>query len=172
MGTDRETLRQGVRVLAIAGLMAAAACGGAHYDGQQFVGENVRFRLREPSSPWERAHVSDEADLAWVDGDRVLHASGSCDPRLDIPLQALTNHLLIGFTERDIESETLREFNGREALVTRVSAKLDGVPREMELVVLKKNECVYDFSLVAPPGSRFDSALPAFEAMLQSFEAP
>ena len=59
--------------------------------------------------------------------------------------------------------------DGREALRTVARAKLDGVPRELELVVLKKDGCVYDFALVAPPGRPFTDAQATFRAMLDSF---
>jgi len=100
----------------------------------------------------------------------IVQVNGSCDPALDIPLVALTNHLLIGFTEREYVTEPeLRQLDGREALHTHVRAKLDGVPRELYFVVTKKDECVFDLSLIAPPGERFASALPAFEQMVASF---
>ena len=96
--------------------------------------------------------------------------NASCDTALDIPLVALTNHLLVGFTERsEVEPQALVQMDGREALRTHVVAKLDGVTRELLLTVLKKDECVYDFALLAPPGAPFAQSLPAYDAMLGGF---
>ena len=39
----------------------------------------------------------------------------------------------------------------REALRTRVDAKLDGVPMTLDLYVLKRNGCIFDLSYAAPP---------------------
>jgi hypothetical protein len=36
-------------------------------------------------------------------------------------------------------------------------------------VVLKKDNCTYDFALVAPPGAPFQQARPIFTTMLESF---
>jgi hypothetical protein len=65
--------------------------------------------------------------------------------------------------------------DGREALRSHVVAKLDGVPRELLLTVMKKDGCVYDFALVAPPGGGFGQAHQAYDGVLESFatiEAP
>lgn len=149
-----------------------AACGGgARYVGGEFRDGDVRFTVQPPSG-WRAISVASANDLAWSQDDAgaVLQINGDCDPSLDIPLVALTNHLLVGFTEREIVEQTLVEIDGREALRTHVVAKLDGVPRELLLHVMKKNGCTYDFALVAPPGERFAQARASYDVVLQSFE--
>ena len=86
----------------------------------------------------------------------------------DVPLPALTKHLLFGFTERQVQSQERIPLDGREALVTHAMAKLDGVPRELVLVVLKKNGCVYDFALAAPHET-FERARHDYEALVAGF---
>lgn len=149
-----------------------AGCGGgARYVGGEFRDGDVRFTVQPPSG-WRAISVASDNDLAWSQDDAgaVLQINGDCDPSLDIPLVALTNHLLVGFTEREIVEQTLVEIDGREALRTHVVAKLDGVPRELLLHVMKKNGCTYDFALVAPPGERFAQARASYDVVLQSFE--
>ncbi|MEO0323306.1 MAG: hypothetical protein AAF447_10145 [Myxococcota bacterium] len=109
-------------------------------------------------------------DLAWREPalGAVLQTNARCAPELDIPLEALTAHLLIGWTERTAREETRVPFDGREALRTELRAKLDGVERGLVFVVLKKDGCVYDFALAAPPG-RLAEARGAFDAVLASF---
>ena len=99
-----------------------------------------------------------------------MHVDSDCDPGLDIPLTALRNHLMIGFTERIVLDEELVAMDGREALRTHYSAKLDGVPRDILLQILKKDGCVYDFALVTPPGPSFAEALVDFDRLLSGFE--
>jgi len=70
----------------------------------------------------------------------------------DVPLAALTHHLFLAFTDRKIEREDKLSLDGREALHTELTAKLDGVEKHFIVFVLKKNGCVYDFVHVAPPG--------------------
>ena len=76
----------------------------------------------------------------------------------------------MGFTERQELSQQLVPLDGREALRSRHTAKLDGVPVELELVVLKKDGCVFDFTYVAPPGQA-EARMPDFDALLAGFHA-
>lgn len=120
---------------------------------------------------WERLSVNDKNDLAWHNPDKeaVMHVDSRCDPSLDIPLTALRAHLMIGFTDRDIISEETVPMDGREALRTQFTAKLDGVARQIVMQTLKKDSCVYDFALITPPGPIFEDALGDFDAFVDGF---
>ncbi len=134
-------------------------------------GPHVSYRIGAIGSGWERVTVDRQNDLAWHNPTKgaVMHVDSTCDPAFDIPLKALRNHLLIGFTDREILEENLVPMDGREALRTRLEAKLDGVPRDILLQILKKDGCVYDFGLVGPPGPGFEGALGDFDQMLAGF---
>jgi len=84
------------------------------------------------------------------------------------PLVALTNHLLIGATEREFEIQKVEPFDGREALHTRLGAKWDGVAMKMDVWVLSKDGCVYDFVYLAPPET-FSGGTPEFERFVRGF---
>ena len=45
------------------------------------------------------------------------------------------------------------------------------MPREILLQILKKDYCVYDFGLIAPPGEPFQKALGDSDQMLAGFHA-
>ena len=134
-------------------------------------GEQTSYRIGPIASDWTPVTVDHQTDLAWHSETKagVMHVDSDCDPALDIPLTALRSHLLIGFTEREVVEEEVVPMDGREALRTHLTAKLDGVPREILLQILKKDDCVYDFGLVTPPGSTFEEALGDFEQMLSGF---
>ena len=134
-------------------------------------GAQTAYRVGDVSGDWTPVTVGHQNDLAWHNESKgaLMHVDSNCDPSLDIPLTALRSHLLIGFTEREVSDEELVAMDGREALRTHLEAKLDGVPREILLQILKKDECVYDFALVTPPGAAFESALPDFDAMVDGF---
>ena len=134
-------------------------------------GEQTSYRVGSVGSDWTRVTVNQQNDLAWHSEAKgaVMHVDSACDPALDIPLSALRNHLMIGFTEREVVDEELVPMDGREALRTHFNAKLDGVPREILLQILKKDGCVYDFGLVTPPGPGFERALGDFDQMLAGF---
>jgi hypothetical protein len=135
----------------------------------------VRYVLIAPDDGWKPFSV-DDGDVAWMSppaaGDALPHTiavDSTCNSSEDAPLQVLTNHLLMGFTERQRITEALEQLDGREALHSRYDAKLDGVPVELELVVMKKDGCVYDFVYTSPPG-RGDEKRPVFRKLLSAFK--
>jgi hypothetical protein len=156
------------------GLSAGAlACGASSYEGSVYRDPETAFEVPPPPQGWTSLDVEGDNDLAWAsDGlAAVIQVNASCDPSLDIPLRNLTQQLLIGFTDREVLEEATVPMDEREALRTHLYAKLDGVRRELLLYVMKKDGCVYDFSLVAPPGSSFSSARDAYERVIGGFRA-
>lgn len=158
--------------LALAAACAAACAAGPRYDGQVYSGRGLEFRTGPQPDTWARLDGSpgllafrSEREQATVLVNGRCHLDGD-----DVPLQALTAHLFLRFTERKVEEEEVTPFDGREALRTVLSAKLDGVPGRFESFVLKKDGCVYDFVLIATPGS-FDGARPGFEGFVRGFHA-
>jgi hypothetical protein len=139
--------------------------------GDVYRGKQTSYRIGPVSSNWTRVTVNQQNDLAWHNEAKgaVMHVDSDCDRGLDIPLTALRNHLMIGFTEREVIEEQVVPMDGREALRTHFTAKLDGVPRDILLQILKKDDCVYDFALVTPAGPSFDDALADFDTMLDGF---
>jgi hypothetical protein len=150
--------------------MIGCATTGA-LDNGVYRGPQTSYRVGPLSSDWTHVTVNHQNDLAWYSQvkDAVMHVDSDCDPALDIPLTALRSHLLIGFTEREFIEEEVVAMDGREALRTQLTAKLDGVPREILLQILKKDDCVYDFGLITPPGPPFEEALSDFDTLLGGF---
>ncbi|MBZ0120239.1 MAG: hypothetical protein K8H88_24830 [Sandaracinaceae bacterium] len=155
----------------IACALALIACGGGPSLREDVYRDpETTYRIGTLRDGWRPMRIPSN-DLAWHHDalGAIVQVNGRCDPDNDVPLTALTNHLLIGFTARDLRSEELVPLDGREALRTHVVASLDGVPRELLLFVLKKDDCTYDFALIAPPGSSFEQARPIFEAFVRGF---
>lgn len=143
-------------------------CVGLH-DGV-FQKAEVRYAVAAPDErQWRPIRLADN-DLAWVarDSGELLAMNATCEDHGDPPLEVLTQHLLIGFADHQLITQATEPLDGREALRSRYEAKLDGVPVELELVVLKKNGCVHDFTFVAPRGggaahrAEFDALVSGF----------
>ncbi len=152
-------------------LVLAMGCGGgSSFAANVYRDPEATYRVGELGPDWERVAMQDN-DLAWHNAriGAVAQVNASCDPYQDVPLSALTNHLLIGFTDREFRSSETVPLDEREALRSHVVARLDGVPRELLLYVLKKDQCTYDFSLIAPPGESYRAAEPEFERMVAGF---
>jgi len=152
--------------------LALAACGGpqARFESGVYRDGPLAFRLGEVPADWRAVRV-EGATLAYRDEPHraSVLVDGRCHQRDDdVPLVALTDHLVMGTTEREITSQETIPFDGREAMHTRLRAKLDGVPRAYDIFVTKKDGCIYDFVYVADPAAGDDGAQ-AFERFVGSF---
>ncbi len=152
-------------------LLGACAHADGFEDGVLRKGDlAVHFGPQPPG--WRRVDV-DGADLAFRDDDRegstlVNVRCGRRDD--DAPLSVLSDHLVMGTTEREIESRLTVPFDGREAMHTLLRAKLDGVPMQYDIFVMKKDGCLYDVVYVAPP-ARFAEGAPDFERFSRGMRA-
>ncbi len=144
--------RRTPRAWLLAVAIALAGCGGPSFDGTVYRGTDVAFRVPPAPASWKRLGVSDAA-VAYRDdaNGATIALNGRCRNEEDVPLVSLTNHLFLHFTEREVLKQEVVPFDGREAMHTVMSAKLDGVPKVFDIWVLKKNGCVYDMLLIADP---------------------
>ncbi len=155
-----------------AALALAACASGPRYEGQVYRGDGIAFRTGPVPASWSRVTATGTR-LAFRDeaARATMLVNGRCGRDADdVPLAALTEHLFLRFTERTVDDEKLLPFDGREALRTVMTAKLDGVPRKFEAVVMKKDGCVYDLILITAPDD-FTAAQAAFEPFVTGFHA-
>ncbi|MFO0638897.1 MAG: hypothetical protein U0183_06775 [Polyangiaceae bacterium] len=154
-------------------LCALTACGahGRSFEGGVFrEGSQIAFKVPDPPPTWRKVEVS-HASVSFHDdaaGASILVNAQCKKSDEDTPLAALTAHLLIGTTERDQKAQETIPFDGREALHTKLLAKLDGVPLAFDIFVLKKDGCIYDFVYVVSPDYA-DAGQPPFEAWVRGF---
>jgi len=141
-------------------LVAAAGCAHAprgrveaRSDGDRVCAGDVCYRVGALGGSWRLVHQEGASVGYFSDGvGGVIEANATCRDDADAaPLPALTRQLLIGYTERKIASQLKVPLDRREALRTRVDAKLDGVPMALDLYVMKRNGCIFDLSYAAPP---------------------
>lgn len=163
-----------VRASVVLSVLFVVACGGGtasgSFDGNIYRNGKIAFRLPDAPDGWKRIRV-DDASLAFRDErhDASILLNARCLSADDrTPLVALTNHLLIGASEREYVSQEAEPFDGREALHTKLNAKWDGVPMFIDVYVLSKDGCIYDFVYLGAP-SRFDGGAPAFETFVRGF---
>lgn len=159
-----------------AGLLAIAAgalvsCPTGTLKDGYFRKDSLQYRVARPDASWKQVEFADN-DLAWVNANspHVLAMNATCEDHGDPGLDVLTNHLLFGFTDKALQSKQTKTIDGREALLSNWVAKLDGVPVEIDIAVLKKNGCVHDFLYVSPAG-RSAEHKPEFDRLLNEFSA-
>lgn len=167
-----------VRVLslwiAVALTAVASGCGRPGLSGNVFRQGDIAFRVGPVPERWQPVQAEIEGDLAsfaFRDPELAVTvgAAGRCHrDGDDVPLRALTQHLYLGFTNREIQDEQELRLDNRAALRTEMTARLDGVPKHFVFVVLKKDGCVYDFWRIADQPSdtsAFDTFVLGFEVV-------
>lgn len=168
LGARRGSARLGAALLGVS--LLGLGCSGASFDGQVYRGQGLSFRLGPVPASWKALEL-ERGSLAYRDEARkaVIAVNGRCGrDGEDVPLSALTQHLFIQFTEREIRTEETVPFDGREARHTVLEAKLDGVKKTVDVWVLKKNGCVYDLVYVADP-ERYPEGAADFDRFARGF---
>ncbi len=154
--------------------LVLAACGGPSgpaFDGTVYRRGPIAFKIGPVPSAWRAVDVTD-ASLAYRDdarGASILVNARCLKPDEATPLVALTNHLVIGSTMREIALQEAEPFDGREILHTKMRAKWDGVPMAFDIYVMKKDGCVYDFVYMGDPAA-FEEGSRGFESFVHGFK--
>jgi hypothetical protein len=159
------------QVLVFVAMSLGIGCSGSavRIQGNEVTAGDLRYAFGPVPPSWRPMSVESN-DAAWFDATTggIVHVDHTCERAMDTPLPSLVQHLLIGFTQRETVLEETVPFDRREARHVVVNARLDGVPRSLELYVMKKDGCVYDLGFVAPP-DRFEAGRPAFDAFVRGF---
>lgn len=111
------------------------------------------FSFPEPLKGWKALPLSEGAQRLYqhLKTGSVLSVSSLCDRYATAPLTRLVRNPLSPLgAYKEIESQKLR-ISDRDAEQLHVSGTLDGVKVEVLMIVLRKNECIFDFSLQATP---------------------
>jgi hypothetical protein len=129
------------------------------------------YRVGKLDSSWQP--VREEAGAIGFYNDQlggVIEANATCsrEELSQVSLGTLTRRLLMGYSERRIDRQERVSLSGGQALRTHAAARLDGVPIELELVVLTQRGCVFDLSYVAQE-ERFVRGEPDFERFIAGF---
>lgn len=130
----------------------------------------LRYAVGKLEGNWRQLDLS-ENDLAFYNSTfgAVIQANSTCRRDYeDASLGTLTSHLFNGLTARRVHHRERRTIDRRAALYTELTAKLDGVTVRAALLVVKKNECVFDFSYIARPWN-FGSGLGQFYRFVYGF---
>ena len=113
----------------------------------------ICYRVGALGTGWQLVH-EEGTEIGFFNKriSAVIQGNATCrDDAEAAPLASLTDHLLIGYTDRVVSKTETVAVDGREALHSVYRAKLDGVPLVLDLYVLKRNGCIFDLSYVAPP---------------------
>jgi hypothetical protein len=165
---------------AVVVLVLGAGCRGwrgdtyyAHRFPKKRADKEATYRVGDPGEGWRALRKVDDVQVAWVHDD--LHAAievhAQCDDQGDSSLDQYTDHLRIDWTHWEVRKESQEVFLDRAALRTVVDARLDGVPMTMELLVVKKDGCLFDLRFMSRPES-YETGRGAFVAVEKGFVFP
>lgn len=139
-------------------------------DGTGKRAEGVLFA--EPKKPFQ-AEDRKEVDAAWKNpknGNLISYVSDCADPT-DPSLDQITNGILGGLSELKTDSEEAPMIQGREGRRVHATGKVDGVPSEIDLLVFKRNHCIYILTYLGVKKA-FAEDRTAFGKFVEGFRAP
>jgi hypothetical protein len=150
-----------------AGLLASCSLTGPVRDDPKATG----FAVRSPaSSSWQEMKDRADADRAWVHKKTgaTLALRSLCRRYEHLSLTVLTQNLMNTLTDPAVQSQDEISVAGRAALSTRFTGQIDGVTTHNRVVVLRKDNCIFDFTLtqLAPIAS---DVMTDYDAFVASF---
>lgn len=138
--------------------------------GRVYQSEYTSYEVGELSDQWKRIKV-EGGDVAFLNESigATITVDSTCDKKGRYSLKALSESLLIGIEDKRLVQRNELTVGGENALSSIYTGKLDGVPLEINAVVFKKGNCIYDFTYTSSPDN-FSSGFGDFEEFISNFE--
>ena len=137
------------------------------------VGHEATFSFALPPKGWKPAKEKG-AQVLWVHESMpaLIHLRAQCEMHGDSSLESFTDHLRIDFREWKLLSQEPTTVAGRDAMHSIILASIDGgVETQMELIVVKKNGCLFDLQYIAAPED-FERGRAAYQQVVADFTFP
>jgi hypothetical protein len=154
-------------LLGIASL--AAGCATGRIVGETYRDPEAGFQVRRPPAAWQ-PQTLDGAVLSYVLPELRAGLALRVDCRTAEPgeLPWVARHLFFGLQNTQVQGRETVRLHDAAAVQTRLRARLDDQPVEVEGVTFRRAGCLYDFIYVAPPVA-FPQGRADFEAFVQSW---
>jgi hypothetical protein len=129
-------------------------------------------QIKEPAAPFQK-ETREDVDQSWrhkQNGNAISYIS-DCQDASDPDLDTIANGVLSGLSNAVYDSKEDLEFRQREAKRILAHGKVDGVPTSVDLLVFKKNRCIYVLSYVALSMS-YQTNKKDFDQFIEGFNPP
>jgi hypothetical protein len=148
-------------------LVAAGCSAGRIESGVYYSPKGYHVSL--PPADWSvKRRSAADLELQRVTPPGGMLADATCEGKeVQRPLDVLTRHLTFGLKERVVEESGPLTVGGRSAQRAELRGSLDRTPVEVEAIVIKGDQCVYDFLYVASPED-FAAGREEFRAFVES----
>jgi hypothetical protein len=126
-----------------------------------------RYKISAPSN-W-KVKGQDESDYAYsLPSGNIATVNSACERDTQVTLEILTRQLMIGLRSLNFLRKENMVIDGKEGQFSAVRASEQGVPFYLNLFVVTKEDCIFDFTLVSPrpiPSQETEE----FQSLLKSF---
>lgn len=154
-------------------LLTATACVSVKLSGTDNTAKRaVGVTHNEPGKPFTFAENPD-VDASWKNaknGNMISYVSDCKDPS-DPPLDNIVAGVVAGITDLKYESREEVTMQGREGRRVLATGKVDGVQSAIDLLVFKRNYCIYILTYAGVKNS-FPANREDFNKFIQGFRAP
>jgi len=147
----------------------AAGCATGRIVAETYRDPENGFQVRLPPVVWQLRSL-DGAALSFASPELQAGMALRVDCRTAEPggLPWVARHLFFGLQDMHIQGRETVRLHDAMAVQTRVRARLDDRPVEVEGVTFRRAGCLFDFIYVAPPAA-FPQGRADFEAFVQSW---
>ena len=146
-----------------------AACAAGRIVGETYRDPENGFQVRLPPAGWI-PRALDGATLSFESPDlrAALALLVECHAPETGDLPGVARHLFFGLEGKRFEAREAIRLHDAPGVRTRLRARLEDAPVEVEGVTFRRARCLYDFIYVAPPAA-FPQGHPDFDAFVQSW---
>lgn len=165
-------LTRNIGIFFVFGSVALSGCVNVKIGPDSELKRAEGVQLEAPSEPFAPQSRTD-VDVAWKNSKNgnVISYLSDCKDSSDPTLEAITQGILAGLNHVKIESSTNVTVQARAGLRTLASGTVDGVASSTDLLVFKRNGCIYVLSLVGV-SSVFEQDHQRFNQFINGFRAP
>lgn len=132
---------------------------------------STNYTFTKPNSNDFKTAESNELDHLWThkDNGNSISVLSDCSSSYDPSLLQIKDGITSGINNLKTKSSNYKTFNKRKALFTHIQGDVDGVMTEFDLVIFKKNGCVYTLTHVATKNS-YNATKDIFSKFVSNFK--
>lgn len=108
--------------------------------------------------PWnEISSEGSDYALQNANSKSIFLFNSSCRKYEASSLSVLTSSILTGIEDLKITDKKNTSYQNREAAEVTANGKLDGIARFFKIITLQKNNCIYDYILIATSSKNLEN---------------
>ncbi|GBD38198.1 hypothetical protein HRbin37_00443 [bacterium HR37] len=140
------------------------------FKGRVYRSRDTAYSIGVLSEGWKRIDLRGGDIAFWNEALKAtITVNSTCNERIgNEPLNNLVDSLLVGFSDKELERKEEVTVSGQRAIDTVYRGKVKDTYVKLNIVVLKKDNCVYDLTYASLPES-FDLGIGEFREFVSQF---